>query len=91
MRKFPVLTPASKPIRDYYAALRALTAQDVEHEQAVRSAFQDLLGELARTLKWTAIPELGKKALGKRISPDGTVRDAGTGWDPACDGPRNRL
>ena len=22
------------------------------------------------------------------VRPDGTVRDAGTGWDPACDGPR---
>ena len=21
------------------------------------------------------------------VRPDGTVRDAGTGWDPACDGP----
>ena len=21
------------------------------------------------------------------MRPDGTVRDAGTGWDPACDGP----
>ena len=24
------------------------------------------------------------------VRPDGTVRDAGTGWDPACDGPRTR-
>jgi len=24
------------------------------------------------------------------VRPDGTVRDAGTGWDPACDGPRAR-
>ena len=22
------------------------------------------------------------------VRPDGSVRDAGTGWDPACDGPR---
>ncbi len=24
------------------------------------------------------------------VRPDGTVRDAGTGYDPACDGPRVR-
>jgi SmpA / OmlA family len=24
------------------------------------------------------------------VRPDGTVRDAGTGWDPACDGPPGR-
>ncbi|MCE9660831.1 MAG: hypothetical protein K8R60_20065 [Burkholderiales bacterium] len=24
------------------------------------------------------------------VRPDGTVRDAGTGYDPACDGPRSR-
>ena len=23
------------------------------------------------------------------VRPDGTVRDAGSGWDPACDGPRH--
>ena len=25
------------------------------------------------------------------VRPDGTVRDAGTGWDPRCDGPDGRL
>jgi hypothetical protein len=25
------------------------------------------------------------------MRPDGTVRDAGTGWDPACDGQRGRM
>ena len=24
------------------------------------------------------------------VRPDGSVRDAGTGYDPACDGPRGR-
>lgn len=24
------------------------------------------------------------------VRPDGTVRDAGTGWDPGCDGPDGR-
>jgi hypothetical protein len=24
------------------------------------------------------------------VRPDGTVRDAGTGWDPACDAPNRR-
>jgi predicted helicase len=75
MAKPVSITPASKPIKAYYAALRDLSDQEVSHEQAVRSAFQTLLGELARPLKWTAIPELGKKIRGKRIIPDGTLRD----------------
>ena len=34
--------PTHKPVRDYYAALQAYADQDVDHEGAVRSAFQNL-------------------------------------------------
>ncbi|MFN0010405.1 MAG: type ISP restriction/modification enzyme [Phycisphaerales bacterium] len=79
MAKSLSITPASKPVKAYYTALRGFAEQNVEHEQAVRSAFQTLLAELARAQKWTAIPELGKKVRvsGKRtrIIPDGTIKD----------------
>lgn len=79
MAKLPPITPAAKPIRAYYAALRDFADQNVSQEQAVRAAFQTLLANLARPLKWTAIPELGKKVRqqGKktRVIPDGTLRD----------------
>jgi predicted helicase len=79
LSKAPTITPSSKPIKAYYQSLRDLAAQEVEHESAVRSAFQTLLAELARAQKWTAIPELGKKIRGikgrQRIIPDGTIRD----------------
>lgn len=79
MANLVTLTPTSKPIRAYYAALKELHGQDAKHEQAVRSAFQTLLAEIVRPLKWVAIPELGKKVTtvkGKaRIIPDGTIRD----------------
>jgi hypothetical protein len=75
MAKFPVLIPSHKAIRAYYDALRGLAAQEVEHEQAVRSAFANLLADLGKPLKWTAVQELGKKVEGKRIVPDGTMRD----------------
>lgn len=79
MAKLPPITPAAKPIRAYYAALRDFADQNVSQEQAVRAAFQTLLADLARPLKWTAIPELGKKVRqqGKktRVIPDGTLRD----------------
>ena len=70
------LKPTSKPIVTYYAALRGLADQKATHEQAVRSAFQDLLAAAARPHKWTPVPEQGAKMRGRRIVPDGTMRDA---------------
>jgi len=70
-----LLTTKSPAIRAYYTHLADLAHQEVDHEQAVRAAFQHLLAQAVRCNKWTTIPELGKKAKGKRIIPDGTVRD----------------
>ena len=69
------ITPAHKAIKAYYAALNDFEHQKVAQEQAVRSAFQHLLTDLSKRLKWTAIPEHGKKVRGKRIIPDGTLKD----------------
>jgi uncharacterized protein (DUF3084 family) len=69
------ITPTHKAIKAYYGELRAFAHQEVSQEQAVRSAFQHLLADLAKPLHWTAIPEHGKKVRGKRIIPDGTLKD----------------
>ncbi len=67
--------PNHKAIKAYYEALRAYDRQEVQHETALRSAFQNLLEQLGRQFAWTLIPELSDKAAGKAIRPDGTFRD----------------
>ena len=71
----PAIKPNHKAIKAYYEALRAYDRQDVEHETALRTAFQSLLEQLGRQFAWTLIPELSDKAAGKSIRPDGTFRD----------------
>jgi len=69
------IRPFQKAVTDYYRALEAFRSQEVEHEQAVRAAFQSLVTETAKPFRWVAIPELGSKKRGKRVIPDGTMRD----------------
>jgi predicted helicase len=69
------IKPADKAIKTYYEALQAYQRQDVEHETALRSAFQNLLEQTGRRFAWTLIPELSDTAAGKAIRPDGTFRD----------------
>ena len=59
-------------IDQYYKELAAYQQQDVTHETAVRSAFQNLLALCAPSVNWILIPE-EPLANGKR--PDGTLRD----------------
>ena len=50
----------------------------MDHESALRSAFQNLLDETGRRFGWTLIPELSdtaEAAEGKTVRPDGTFRD----------------
>jgi hypothetical protein len=58
----PSIKPNHKAIRSYYEALRAYDRQDVEHETALRTAFQSLLEQLGRQFAWTLIPELADSA-----------------------------
>jgi predicted helicase len=68
--------PAHKAIQQYYAALQAYSHQHVEHETALETAFQRLLGDTARDVKgWTLVPKQTMKVGGRTISPDGTLRD----------------
>jgi len=64
-----------KAVKSYYAALATYADQSVEHEGALRSAFQNLLSETGRKVRWTLIPELSLDANGHQIRPDGTFRD----------------
>jgi len=67
--------PTHKAVKTYYAALATYADQSVEHEGALRSAFQNLLSETGRKVGWTLIPELSLDANGHQIRPDGTFRD----------------
>ena len=56
--------------------MQSFDHQHVTHEGALRSAFQTMLADTARTDNWTLVPELATKAGGKRVVPDGTMRDS---------------
>jgi hypothetical protein len=71
----PAPKASQKTIQNYYAELKALHAQGVGHEMAVRMAFQALLTETGKAHRWTLIPELSLKVKGRTIRPDGTMRD----------------
>jgi hypothetical protein len=64
----------SKPLQNYYRDLEGFAEQNITHETAVRSAFQNLLADSARSHDWMLIPELGKSGT-RRVIPDGTLRD----------------
>ena len=64
-----------KAIQAYYDELARYEAQGVEHEGAVRSAFQNLLSHYAQQVKWTLVAEL---TLANGARPDGVLRDRST-------------
>ena len=69
------IRPDHKPIREYYAALKAYSGQHVTHEGAVETAFSRLLADTAKPHGWLLIPKLSMKVGTKSIAPDGTLRD----------------
>lgn len=64
-----------KAIQTYYQTLKDYREHDVEHETALRSAFQNLLAEIAKTRHWLLVPEQSNRSSGKRVEPDGTLFD----------------
>jgi predicted helicase len=68
------ITATSPEIDQYYALLAEYRQQRVRHEGAVSTAFENLLTQLAKQRGWVFIPLLA--VVGKRIVPDGTIRDA---------------
>lgn len=64
-------TALKHAITRYYKELDGYKGK-ADYELAVRSAFQNLLAETARLVKWTLIPE---QTLEGNIRPDGVLRD----------------
>ncbi|HXP86436.1 MAG TPA: type ISP restriction/modification enzyme [Bryobacteraceae bacterium] len=81
---------ASDPIIKTYLKDIQHLKQDqlVAHELGLKGPFQDLLGHAAKRRGWTLVPELSTYSGGKRVVPDGTVRDEfrlARGWWEAKD------
>jgi len=80
---------ASDPlIKTYLHDLQRLKTQSVTHELGLRGPFQTLLDKAAKKCGWTLVPELSTYSGGKRVVPDGTVRDEfrlARGWWEAKD------
>ena len=51
------LKPTHAAVKNYYVALNQLGQLHIDHEMAVRSAFQYLLSSSGRKLKLTLVPE----------------------------------
>jgi hypothetical protein len=70
-----LVKPTHKAIVAYYQTLQAYGEHDVEHETALRSAFQNLLAETAKAHQWMLVPEQSTRVGGKLVRPDGTLCD----------------
>jgi len=82
------LTSADPLIKTYIREKQRLRQQDVVHELGLKGPFHNLLDKSARRRRWTLVPELSTYSGGKRVIPDGTVRDEyklARGWWEAKD------
>src|ERR1700694_4681092 len=73
---------------------RLKEGQLVMHELGLKGPFQNLLDKAAKKRGWTLVPELSTYSGGKRVVPDGTVRDEfrlARGWWEAMAGPVFRI
>jgi predicted helicase len=72
------LKPTHAAVKNYYAALHQFGQLYIDHEMAVRSAFQDLLATCGRKLKLTLVPEFRierTRARSNSIIVDGALLD----------------
>ena len=70
------LKPTHKPVTAYYESLNAFERLGVEHETAVRSAFQSLLETCGKQFRWTLVPEHSiVLPQNRRIRVDGALID----------------
>lgn len=75
MQTFTV-KPSDRLVKDYYAALGQFGQLHIDHEMAVRSAFQAMLRGYSRKLDWTLVTEYSVPvAKGKRVVVDGALLD----------------
>src|SRR5580658_8391293 len=69
------LSPTDPIVKAYLADLKHLKDQQVTHELGLKGPFQNLLDKAAKKRGWTLVPELATHSGGRRVVPDGTVRD----------------
>ncbi len=69
------LKPAHAAVKNYHAALLQFGQLHIDHEMAVRSAFQYLLSSCGRKLKLTLVPEFEIKRKNSSIRVDGALLD----------------
>jgi hypothetical protein len=70
------LKPTHKLVKNYYEALGQFGQLSIDHEMAVRSAFQSLLAGCGRQFDWTLVPEYTiKKPPASLIKVDGALVD----------------
>jgi hypothetical protein len=62
-------------IKTYLKDIQHLEDQQITHELGIKGPFQNLLDKAAKKRGWTLVPELSTYSGGKRVVPDGTVRD----------------
>jgi predicted helicase len=82
------LTSTDSIIRTYQTDLRTLKNQQIAHELGLKGPFHNLLDKAAKRRGWTLVPELSTYSGGRRVVPDGTVRDEfrlARGWWEAKD------
>jgi type I restriction-modification system DNA methylase subunit len=82
------LAPSDPIVKTYLKDLLHLKDQLVVHELGLKGPFQNLLDKAAKRRGWTLVPELSTYSGGKRVVPDGTVRDEyrlARGWWEAKD------
>ncbi|MGA3106267.1 MAG: hypothetical protein ABSD53_17440 [Terriglobales bacterium] len=69
------LKPTHAAVKNYYNVLNQFGQLYVDHEMAVRSAFQYLLATSGRKLKLTLVPEFEIKRKNSSIRVDGALID----------------
>src|SRR6266853_1217663 len=70
------LSAADPIIKAYLKDIQHLKQdQFIANELGLRGPFQNLLDKAAKRRGWTLVPELSTYSGGKRVVPDGTVRD----------------
>jgi predicted helicase len=82
------LSPSDPIIKTYLKDLQHLKSHQVTHELGLKGPFQTLLDKAAKKRGWTLVPELSTHSGGRRVVPDGTVRDEfrlARGWWEAKD------
>jgi predicted helicase len=82
------LAPSDPIVKAYLKDLQCLKDQQVVHELGLKAPFQTLLDKAAKRRGWTLVAELSTYSGGRRVVPDGTVRDEfrlARGWWEAKD------